>query len=252
MALPFLISIPHGGTETPPELAGRVRATAEEVFDDGDAFTREIYDLQDRVAHLQAAQVARAFVDLNRAEDDRPPANSDGVWKTATCFDRPLYTAPLEDALVETLLARYHRPYHEALAAAARRPDVRLGLDCHSMAATPPPVAPDREMPRPLFCLSNGRGATCDDALLRAFAARVADAFGIPRHEVALNRPFTGGYITRRHGSRPLPWIQVEMNRSLYLAEPWFDRRRLDLDGARIRDLRQRFAAALAALAPLL
>jgi N-formylglutamate deformylase len=245
--LPIVLSTPHGGTETPPELADRVVASRQDVFEDGDAFTREIYDLAGRVAHVQAARIARAFVDLNRAEDDRPPANPDGVVKTATCFDRPIYSEPLDDALVERLLSRYHRPYHEGLANAAHGTGAVLGLDCHSMAAHPPPVAPDADRPRPLFCLGNGEGQTCDDRLLRQLGARLCEAFDCRSEEVALNRPFKGGYITRRHGRNPLPWIQVEMNRSLYLAEPWFGGNER-VAPERLRELRERFWTALSRL----
>lgn len=246
--LPILLSIPHGGTETPPEVADRVIASPAEIFDDGDAFTREIYDLGEGVAHVQSARIARAFVDLNRAEDDRPPANPDGVVKTATCFDRPVYSNPLDDETTGELLARYHRPYHEGLESAARSAGAVLALDCHSMAALPPPVAPDAGQPRPLFCLSNREGATCDEERLQELGRRIADAFECPPGEVALNRPFKGGYITRLHGRRPLPWIQVEMNRSLYLAEPWFDPAQRRVDPQRLRELRERFRKALSGL----
>jgi N-formylglutamate deformylase len=245
MALPILISIPHGGSETPPEVVERVIATPAEIFEDGDAFTREIYDLGDRVAHVQSARIARAFVDLNRAEDDRPPENRDGVVKTATCFDRPVYSTPLDLATTELLLGRYHRPYHAGLAEATRHAGAALGLDCHSMAALPPPVAPDAGRPRPLFCLSNAEGRTCDPDVVARLAGCLAEAFDCPPHEVAVNQPFKGGYIVQRHGRNPLPWIQVEMNRSLYLARPWFDGARRLVDPERLRELRERFGKAL-------
>jgi formiminoglutamase len=229
-------------------VADRVIASAADIFEDGDAFTREIYDLGERVSHVESASVARAFVDLNRAEDDRPPANSDGVVKTATCFNRAIYAAPLDDALTECLLARYHRPYHQRLENAARNAGAVLALDCHSMAATPPPVAPDAGRPRPLFCLSNGEGRTCDDALLSRLAESISEAFECPPGQVALNRPFKGGYLTRRHGRNPLPWVQMEMNRSLYLADPWFDRELRSVANDRLRSLRERFWRALSTL----
>ena len=248
MALPILLSIPHGGSQTPPEVADRVIASPADIFEDGDPFTPEIYDLGDRVVHVESARIARAFVDLNRAEDDRPPGNPDGVVKTATCFDRPIYSASLDDETTERLLARYHRTYHAALEEEARDAGAVLALDCHSMAAVPPPVAPDADRPRPLFCVSNGDGVTCDDGLLRELAARLVDAFECRPGDVTLNRPFKGGYITRRHGRHPLPWIQVEMNRSLYLTDPWFDPDRRRGDPERLRELRERFWNALARL----
>lgn len=148
-----------------------------------------------------------------------------------------------------TLLATYHTPYHEALERAAAAADMRLCLDCHSMSDYPPPIAPDASRRRPLFCLSNADGKTCSQAVLDALASALGSAFGCGRHAISANDPFKGGYITRRHGAGQVPWIQVEMNRSLYLAEPWFDRERLTVDPERLAELKERFAKALRSVA---
>ena len=89
-------------------------------------------------------------MDLNRAADDRPPANPDGVVKTATCYARPIYRsgAELTESLTNDLLEDHYFPYHRQLEDAAADPHLRLALDCHSMAATPPQVAPDCRRPR--------------------------------------------------------------------------------------------------------
>jgi N-formylglutamate deformylase len=245
--LPILISIPHGGTNTPPEVADRVAISDRDLFDDGDAFTGDIYDVHEHVSRFERAEIARAFVDLNRAPDDRPPANLDGVVKTVTCYNVPIYRpgSELTDELADALIAEYHVPYHDRLAVVS---DVRLALDCHSMAAMPPAIAPDGGEPRPLFCLSNGDGATCPPALLARLADAIAIAFDIGRADISLNAPFKGGYITRAHGPGPTPWIQVEMNRSLYLNEPWFNSDTLAIDPARLAELRDRFLSALRSL----
>lgn len=247
--LPILVSVPHGGTETPPEVTDNVCITPAALFDDSDAFTREIYDVTAEVARVEKADIARAFVDLNRAPDNRPPANPDGVVKTVTCYDEPIYRAPLTDETAEELLMRYYFPYHDRLREAAGDPDLRLALDCHSMAEVPPLVAPDNDDPRPLFCLSNDNGRTCPKSLMEQLAAAITDAFEISETDVSINYPFTGGYITRSHGGGALPWVQVEMNRSLYLAETWFDRSTLAVAPERLAALRDRFAKALRALA---
>jgi N-formylglutamate amidohydrolase len=36
--------------------------------------------------------------------------------------------------------------------------------------------------------------------------------------EVAINDPFSGGYITRHHG-RERPWVQVELSRAPFLTD---------------------------------
>lgn len=245
---PVLLSIPHGGTAVPPKLRARVRLDRYGIHDDIDPFVREIYDLGERVQEVVSTDVARTFVDLNRAPDDVPPANPDGVVKSTTCVGQPIY-APgheLDAGLTEALIAKYYAPYHARLRRAVRTPGLVLALDCHSMMATGPEIAPDTGRPRPLLCVGNHRGAACATVTAERFTACLRTAFSFERHEVTLNQPFAGGYITRTYGGDPLPWLQIEMNRTLYLAAPWFVRRTLTVHPARLRELNRKFAYALA------
>jgi len=245
--LPILLSIPHGGIEVPDELRDRVCITPHDLFDDSDPFTTDIYDLDGDVARVVKAEYARAFVDLNRAPDDRPPRNPDGVVKTATCFNRPIYRQgyELDDTLTDRLVERYHNPYHAQLAEAASDPAIQLALDCHSMLSHAPPIGSDPGRARPLFCLSNRDGATAPDELVDVLADAIGQAFEISRAHIGLNDPFKGGYVVQEHGGNRIPWIQVEMNRCWYLDEPWFDRATLHVDPQRIVELRNRFRQAL-------
>ena len=97
---------------------------------------------------------------------------------------------------IETLLDRYHRPYHRTLDRPASTGSFRLGLDCHTMAATGPPVGPDPGAKRPLVCLSNADG-TCPSEWLVALADCFRRAFDTD--DVRINEPFRGGHIIRRH-----------------------------------------------------
>lgn len=218
-----------------------------DLFDDADACTREIYDLGSAVALVQKANVARAVVDLNRAPNDRPPRNPDGVVKTQTAYTKPVYFPDREPqaVAVNDLLARYYDPYHDALARAADHHQVEVGIDCHSMASEGPPTARDAGKPRPLFCISDREGSSAHRDLIDGLAHSITASFGCRPGDVRINSPFQGGYITAHHGLRPLPWIQVEMNRALYLAPPWFDRGALRVDPSRIAELRGQFKDAL-------
>jgi formiminoglutamase len=249
--LPVLLSIPHGGTQQPPELAGRVCLSEEKLFDDSDAFTREIYDLGGEVIRVVTTEIARAFIDVNRAPDDRPPANPDGVIKSATCYGHHIYHKGAEpgDDLVSELLEHYYYPYHRTLERAATDPRLKLALDCHSMVAEAPLIAPDRGRQRPLFCLSNADGLTSPNGLLENMRHVFADAFECELTAVRLNQPFKGGFITRSHGRGQIPWVQVEMNRSLYLNPVWFRRETLEVEPGRLQYLRNNFRVALHALA---
>ncbi len=246
--LPFFISIPHGGEQTPLELVGRVQIDRASILEDGDAFTRDLYGIADHVQGFLEAEVARAFVDLNRAENDRPPANTDGVIKSHTCYGKPVYLEGQQpdENLTEVLLEKYHRPYHQAIQKTlAGNKDIVLALDCHTMAAMGPDVAPDPGQKRPTFCLGNRNGSTCPKEMLKGLTDSLAKAFELPKSSITHNQPFAGGYITRTHGAQAVPWIQVEMSRDLFLRPPYFDALNWTLDRDRILEVRARFLATL-------
>ncbi|NIQ82806.1 MAG: N-formylglutamate amidohydrolase, partial [Anaerolineae bacterium] len=87
--LPLLISVPHGGPKIPPEVESICVLTQEQIVEDGDEGAGEIYSIEDEVAAFVTTGVARAFVDVNRAEDDR---RADGVVKTHTIWEIPIYS----------------------------------------------------------------------------------------------------------------------------------------------------------------
>jgi N-formylglutamate amidohydrolase len=209
VTLPLLISVPHAGLKIPPEVEGLCLLTPGQIKADSDEGARTIYALESVVTAFLAGDVARAFVDLNRAEDDR---GADGVVKTRTCQRVQIYDSPLSEAVVELLLARYYRPYHSNLTKLAKR--AKLGIDCHTMAEFGPPVGPDPGRRRPQVCLSDA-GGTCPKTWLRHLAASLQEAFATG---ISVNAPFKGGHIIRSHASE-LPWVQVELSRAPFLSE---------------------------------
>ena len=258
--LPVLVSIPHGGTREPGELAGRVAASRADILDDSDAFTAEIYGLRRGidVEEVVAAGIARAFVDPNRPPGDAGPGHPDGAVKSETCFGAALYRrgAGPDAGLAAEIIARHHGGYHSALRAALSNPRLRLCVDCHSMAAEAPPrSSPDGAgAPRPAFCLSDAGGETCPRPVTERLASCVASSFGVRRGDVRIDDPFRGGHIVRTYGGRGgVPWVQIEMNRSLYLDGPQPSGRRSrrgaaagpSADPARLDALNAMFLAAL-------
>ena len=209
MKLPLLLSVPHAGLDVPPEVAPYCLLTRDEIVADGDEGAAEIYDLETLVEAFQTTNVARAFVDMNRSEDDR---RLDGVVKTHTCWNVPIYGEALPEEVIEALLDRYHRPYHDSLTALARGNRLRLAIDCHTMAATAPPVGPDPGKERPWICLSNAEG-TCPRLWIETLRDCIGDMLDGP---VTINDPFTGGHITRHH-SNEMPWLQMELSRAPFL-----------------------------------
>ncbi|QTA86573.1 N-formylglutamate amidohydrolase [Desulfonema magnum] len=209
MRLPFLLSVPHAGLNVPPEVADIIILSQDDIIRDGDEGAAEIYlPMKEQVDALVTTEIARAVIDMNRAEDDR---RKDGVVKTHTCWDVPIYREPLSDRLAEQLLERYHRPYHQRLDKYTG--SVMVGIDCHTMAASGPPGSPDPGKIRPSVCLSNGHG-TCPDSWLISLAHIIEKELGA---KAEINTPFKGGYIIRHH-SEKIPWFQIEVSREPFMS----------------------------------
>jgi N-formylglutamate amidohydrolase len=202
--LPLLLSVPHAGLRVPPEAAPHCVANPRQILEDSDEGAAEIYDLAEEVEAYRTSEIARCIVDLNRDPDDRRP---DGVVKTHTCLEAPVYETFPPPEVVDALLSRYHRPYHRDLKRLAR-PPVRCGIDCHTMLAKGPPIGPGPGLERPWVCLSNASG-TCPPgwiSILQRCFQQLCDG------SVTINNPFKGGFIIRAHACE-LPWIQLELSR---------------------------------------
>jgi formiminoglutamase len=121
-----------------------------------------------------------------------------------------VYHQPIPEDVVEILLERYYRPYHQQLSEFAA--DAKLGIDCHTMAAVGPPCAADSGRERPNICLSDAHG-TCPQDWFEEMVHCLETSF---ESEISVNQPFKGGYIIRSHSSE-LPWIQIELSRAAFL-----------------------------------
>lgn len=211
----------------------------------------ELYDLGEKVECVIKTDIARAFVDLNRSLQDMPPNNPDGLIKSKTCYDKPIYTTGKEpdEALITLLIEMYYLPYHRRIQQNIKELDLQLCLDCHSMAATAPYFSPDQtSSKRPMFCLSNQDGKTCSNEMMERLADCIAESYQIDRNEISFNDPFHGGYITKTYGYNPIPWIQIEMNRDLYLSEKWFHSESFSFYDNRLQELNKMFENTISSL----
>jgi len=246
--LPVLLSIPHGGTKRPKELEDHLCITNKDQFDDSDPFVIEIYNLGNKVEHVISGEIARAYVDLNRSLQDLPPHNPDGLIKSTTCYQKQIYIKGKEpdESLTKKLIQLYYLPYHRSIQKSFRDMDLQLCLDCHSMASQAPNISPDgKNSERPLFCLSNQNGKSSSNEMIKLLADCISESFQINRNQILLNNPFLGGYITKTYGNNPIPWIQIEMNRKLYLTDPWFDKDSLTLNQSYSKKLNKQFEESL-------
>ena len=215
MKLPILFSVPHGGLEIPEELVEYTLFDERLIWEDSDQGSVEIYHPLERyAAGFQSINFARCFIDMNRAPDDRSPG---GVVKTHASWGHQLYDPFPPEALLQSVIARYHTPYHQRLSSLATNSGAKLGIDCHTMCEFAPKSAPDQEgSERPMICLSDLGGESISDEWM----TRLVDCFTRAFHgfEVRRNSPFRGGYITRRNMTK-IPSVQIEISRSRRISD---------------------------------
>ena len=246
--LPILLSIPHSGTVIPQELESRLCIMEQDLFDDRDPFADKIYDVRDKVEKVVSTHIPRTFVDLNRSLQEMPPENPDGIIKSTTCHQKPIYMRGKEpdERLQKILIDRYYMPYHREIQRAIMQLDLQLCLDCHSMAAVAPTISPDDTgEKRPSFCISNQDGKTSSEEMMELLASCISKSFSVSMDQIGLNVPFKGGHIVKTYGMMPVPWIQVEINRDMYLSERWFDADSQSFRDSRLQQLNSMFELTL-------
>lgn len=225
-----MLSVPHAGRDYPLPLRAALRVPLAALLPLEDRHADSLALGARRGETLFVAQRARAWIDLNRGEQERDPKVDEGAQPQAQPQSAKLrsglglvprrvspagdiWQRKLSGEEVEERIRRDHRPYHDALAAALAAAHARFGvailLDVHSMPQLPPSQGKARIVIGDRF----GRSASA------RFVSRidaVARAHGVP---AAINAPYAGGHILDRHGdpARGIHAIQLEFDRTLYL-----------------------------------
>lgn len=225
---------PHSGRDYPADLKGASLLDPLRLRSSEDAYVdRLLMGAQAAGAALLAARLPRAYVDLNRAEDELDPALIEGlrghrssprvaaglgVIPRVVSGGRVIYAGKLTRAEAEARLAHVWRPYHEALARLLASTRQRFGrvilIDVHSM---PSDALSGLGPARPEVVLGDRFGASAGSGVVAAITG-VLEAEGL---RVVRNAPFAGAYIAERYG-RPLQGVhvvQMEIDRALYLDE---------------------------------
>jgi N-formylglutamate amidohydrolase len=231
---PLVIDSPHSGRDYPDDFRFTCPLSSLRQAEDF-AVDELIVGAETHGATVITANFPRSYIDLNRAENDIDPAVLADRWdapfeltektplglglvRRLCMAGVPVYDAPLTAAAIRQRIHSYYRPYHNALAEAMRSNRQFFGvsylIDCHSM---PSRSQEDINAYRADFILGDREGTSCDPS----FTRMVKNALEELGYSVALNEPYKGMEIIRRHGNPALGLhaLQLEINRRLYMDE---------------------------------
>ena len=236
-ALPLVLDSPHSGEFYPDDFDHLPPRSV--VRQAEDTHVARLYRRASALgATLLEANFPRAYIDANRSLGDIDPELLADAWSEPLAPGRktaqgiglvwrlardgsPMYGRRLAAAEVAGRIDRWYRPYHAALDAELDRLHGTFGavwlLDCHSMPAFGDARSDDPGRERADFVLGDRDGTTCTPEFTALVAATLAEM----GYQVAVNDPYKGVEIVRRHG-RPAERrhsLQLEVKRTLYMDE---------------------------------
>ena len=220
---PLIVSLPHTGTEIPPEIEAQLTSPWL-ARKDADWWVDRLYAFAEGMgATIVRTAISRTVIDVNRDPSGAslyPGQATTELCPTTTFDGEPLYRDGEPDAAeIARRRATYFEPYHAALREEMDRlralnPTVVL-YEAHSIRSHVPRLF-DGELPQ--FNLGTNSGLSCADALTAAVEA-VCDASGLSR---VTNGRFKGGWTTRHYGqpSIGVHAIQMELADRGYMVDP--------------------------------
>lgn len=224
---PLVLAQPHGGTEIPSQILGRLNQQGR-AMEDTDWHITRLYDgLVDNLT-VVSTPIHRYVIDANRDPSDQslyPGQNTTSLCPTTTFDGQPIYLEgeePPEDEIRERQ-QKYHTPYHDALRQQLERVHQKHGFavlyDCHSIRSEVPYLF-DGKLPD--FNIGTYSGESCHseiESTVENICARD------PKYTQVVNGRFKGGWTTRYYGqpSKGYHAIQMELAQCNYMLEkaPW-------------------------------
>lgn len=228
---------PHSGRNYPTAFLKSSILDERSIRTSEDAFVDQLLDVVPGLgAPLLAANVPRAYIDLNRGADELDPAVVEGaqshghnprvlsglgVIPRVVAGGRAIYHGKIPMAEAQARIRDCWHPYHDSLQRLLDQSraafDQAILIDVHSMPHEAMDAIAHRAGRRPQIVIGDRYGAAASGTI----ADQIEDAFRKRGLRVARNTPFAGAYIAQTYGRPGIRQhaVQIEMDRSLYMDE---------------------------------
>ena len=227
--IPLLVSLPHDGSDIPEALRGRMTPAARSAPDSDWHVSRLYAFARDMGASMLVPRWSRYVIDLNRGEDDTslyPGQNTTGLVPLVRFDGEPVYLPGMEPDAGEVTarIARYWRPYHQALRGELDRLRTTHGRvllwEGHSIRGSGLPFLFDGRLPD--LNLGTASGASCAPQVQARVEAVLGRQAG---YDWVANGRFKGGHITRHYGdpANGIDAVQLELSQRTYMDEDSFE-----------------------------
>ena len=204
---PLLVSLPHDGSEIPPELR-RAWSNARASRPTPTGMSSRLYDVARALgASILRPRYSRYVVDLNRPPDDTslyPGQNTTGLCPAVQFTGAPVYLegqAPDEREVAQRV-ETYWRPYHDALQGELRRLRDAHGRvvlwEGHIIRGSDLPFLFEGRLPD--LNLGTSSGASCSPALQAQARSRARRAI-----RIRLGRPTAASRAATSRATTPHP-----------------------------------------------
>jgi len=222
--VPFILSVPHCGTDFPEELTKDYIPSMMESPDDTDWFVHELYNFASELGiTIIYAKYSRWVIDLNRDPKSKALYNDGriitGLTTTTDFFGNDIYTSENKipnQAETERRLEKYYWPYYQKITSLLEERKREFGKvllwDAHSIRRSVPTIQKDFF---PDMILGDNDNKTADLQLIKTAHTHLSSG----DFQVNHNTPFKGGHITRYFGQpkNEVHALQLEMNKILYM-----------------------------------
>ena len=226
---------PHSGSIYTKKFTQLTYLSLQKLRSSEDLFVDQLFSpVVDLGSLMLSATFPRSFIDLNRDCKELDPlliedltAYKDtlkvsaglGVIPRVVADQTPIYKHRLSVDDATERLQEFYYPYHAKLTSLIKQTRDSFKkvilLDCHSMPYSAITIAKNRDPVE--IVLGDCFGRSCEPEIVMELKNLLTEV----GFKVSLNKPFSGGFITRNYANPPnnIYVIQIEILRSLYSFE---------------------------------